>query len=170
MRPSRSGPALLVIAIMAILVLPGNILTDAAVPNLDTPEDTPIIGLPISLAAPGITNPVVTVTTLSTNALLLPASSVVIAGRGTDRTLSIYPGPDQYGVATVFLVAQEPDSSDAVTNRFTVTVDPVKDPPVILPVPDVLWFEGAPQPPIQVTVRYVEGIPPTLFEIGRAHV
>lgn len=142
------------------LVLFATVRADPGLGDLTTPEDTPILNLPVSFAAPGLSNPVVTVTTSSTNFFLLPPGSVVVAGHGLDRTVSFYPGADQSGRVTITLHAAEPRTGVTFNNTFNLTVEPVNDPPVISPIPDQLWFFGAKPPPIDVIVQDPEGTVP----------
>jgi hypothetical protein len=68
----------------------------------------------------------------STNTTLLPAKAFTFSGGGSSRSLTVLPATNQSGVATVSVVVT--DGIFTNSSRFSLTVLPVNDPPVISPM------------------------------------
>jgi hypothetical protein len=124
---------------------------------LVTDEDTPLRDVPFRITVPGFTNPVITVTTVSTNPLLLPATAVLVRGQGLERRLEFLPGTDQAGLVHITLQLKEPVSALTATQEFSLVVQPVDDPPRLDPVADRVWYEGATLPPVPIRVTDPDG-------------
>jgi RHS repeat-associated protein len=76
-----------------------------------------------------------TVTATSNNTTLIPISGIGIVRTGGRYTVSLFPGGDQNGTATITITATDPSAASA-TKTFTVTVNAVNDPPWIGTVTD----------------------------------
>ncbi|MFZ5828109.1 MAG: S-layer homology domain-containing protein, partial [Bacillota bacterium] len=101
--------------------------TISAIANQSTNEDVPITGIGFVVGDVETSAENLIITVSSDNSTLLPSSSFVLGGTGTNRTLSITPAEDRYGTAGVFITVD--DGTDKVVRTFTVTVNPVPDAP-----------------------------------------
>jgi VCBS repeat-containing protein len=63
----------------------------------------------------------------SSNTTLTPASSIVFGGSGTNRTVTITPAADLVGSSTITVTVS--DGTLTAFDTFTLTVNPVNDPP-----------------------------------------
>ncbi|MEY2407860.1 MAG: large repetitive protein, partial [Verrucomicrobiota bacterium] len=66
----------------------------------------------------------------SSNPSLIPTNNILLGGRGTNRTITLTPAPNQSGVATIFLTVTDPSFGLSNMN-FSVTVNPVNAAPTI---------------------------------------
>lgn len=69
------------------------------------------------------------VTANSSNPGLVKDDQILLGGTGTNRTLSLKPERDQSGTTLIRVMVS--DGSMVVSNSFTLTVQPVNDPPII---------------------------------------
>jgi hypothetical protein len=101
---------------------------------------------PISFAVGDVdtatTNLVVTAT--SGNSALVPNSNITLGGSGTNRTLTIRPLSNQNGTARITIKVS--DGSLSVSDRFTLTVSAVNDPPVLAGLSNQSIAEDSPVP------------------------
>ena len=65
----------------------------------------------------------------SGNQTLVPNSNINFSGSGTSRTISILPATNRSGAAPITIIVS--DGSLSSSNTFTLTVNPVNDPPTI---------------------------------------
>jgi CSLREA domain-containing protein len=65
----------------------------------------------------------------STNQTLVPNNDIVFGGSGADRTVTITPAADEFGTATITVTVTDANGG-TVSDTFTLTVNPVNDPPV----------------------------------------
>ena len=87
----------------------------------------------------------------SNNNSLLPLSSISITGSGTSCSLTLKPLRDQFGEASITLLAK--DESKEVTKSLKLTVNPVPDAPMIVPSKLALNFlEDGPSEQIILTI------------------
>lgn len=70
----------------------------------------------------------------SDNLNLANPGSFVFSGSGASRTLTITPRPDAHGMAIVTITVD--DGTDKVSRNFTLTVNPVPDPPRLTGIGD----------------------------------
>jgi hypothetical protein len=94
-------------------------------------------------------------TVSSDNALLLPASSLRLAGTGANRSLTLIPAADRSGTARVTLEVTDPSGARAQT-AFTLTVTAVNDLPQIGAVPDQLLAEDGSRTDLAIRIADVE--------------
>ncbi len=71
-------------------------------------------------------------TATSSNTVLIPNAGIVLGGTGANRTVTISPATSQTGSAIISLKVSDGKLTD--TETFTVTVNPVNDPPTITSV------------------------------------
>lgn len=90
-------------------------------------SDTPIAAL--SLAA------------FSANTSLIPNANLIVAGSGTNRTLTAMPSAHAFGATTITLTVS--DGSQQTQRSFMVTVNPVNDAPSFSHAGDVILASGA---------------------------
>jgi hypothetical protein len=96
-----------------------------------------------------------TVKATTSNVSLVPASRIVIAGSGSDRTVTITPLVNQFGTADVTLTVTDGEGETA-SRTFTLTVNPVNDLPTISSIgAQVIDVDGT-TGPILFTVGDVE--------------
>jgi hypothetical protein len=84
------------------------------------------------------------VSATSSNLGLVPQGGIVLGGSGTNRTITLTPAPDQFGVTTMTLIVRDAEGLTA-TNQFELTVVPVNDPPAINQIPDQFVLEDSPE-------------------------
>jgi hypothetical protein len=72
----------------------------------------------------------------------VPATNIVIAGSGTNRTVQITPASNKFGSATITLTVMDSDSSTS-SQSFLVTVAPVNDAPTLAPISDLTIAENS---------------------------
>ena len=70
-----------------------------------------------------------TVTVDSSSTGLVPNSGIVIGGTGADRTVTVAPSPDRNGKVRITITVS--DGAAGSSETFTLTVNPVNDPPEI---------------------------------------
>ncbi|MBC9784636.1 tandem-95 repeat protein [Heliobacterium chlorum] len=98
-----------------------------------------------------------TVSAYSSNQVLIPDENITVNKDENDPTiiaLALTPVPDRNGVAVITVSAN--DGHVTVTKNFTITVDPVNDPPTIGPIEDQVIDEDHSTGPIAVNVDDVE--------------
>ena len=71
-----------------------------------------------------------TVAGSSSNATLVPTSSIVLGGSGSSRTVTITPVPNQFGATTITLTVSDGNGGTG-SDSFVLNVTPVNDPPVV---------------------------------------
>ncbi len=101
------------------------------------------------------------VTASSTNEALLPNANIVLAGNGTNRTITLTPAPNRSGVTLVRLTVRD-ISSGASNMNFVVTVNAVNDPPTLTSISPQSTVEDTPTQPIAFNVTDVETPPGSL--------
>lgn len=114
----------------------------SAIPNQTTREDTPTpaIAFTVSDAETPATSLVVAAT--SSNPGLVAQTGIALGGSGSNRTITLTPTRDQFGVTTISLTARDADGL-TVTNRFDLTVIPVNDPPTLDPISNITVDENS---------------------------
>ena len=78
--------------------------------------------VPVTVGDPDSAASALTVSGVSDNPALLPASGIVASGAGAARTVTLTPAAGQSGTAAVVLTVTDPDGSTTAT-RFLLTVD-----------------------------------------------
>ena len=75
-----------------------------------------------------------TLTATSSNPALIPDGNIIFSGTNSPRTMIIRPATNQFGTATVTLSLSDGETN--TTRSIFVTVNPVNDAPVFVPVGD----------------------------------
>jgi autotransporter-associated beta strand protein len=115
--------------------------TITAIPNQVTPEDVPTSVLPFvvdDVESPAST---LTVSSSSTNTVLVPPASVTFGGSGATRTVTIAPAAGQSGTAVVTITVS--DGEDTTSTSFTLLVIAKPTPPDTPEAPVYYLAEGA---------------------------
>ncbi|MBF0371170.1 MAG: tandem-95 repeat protein [Magnetococcales bacterium] len=90
-----------------------------------------------------------TLTGLSGDATLVTSGGIVFGGADADRTVTLTPEADQYGSTTITVTVSDGDASSS--DSFTLTVNPVIDPPTISDIADFTTDEDTATGPISFT-------------------
>jgi len=80
----------------------------------------------------------------SSNTNLVPSSSLVFAGTGSSRTVTILPATNQFGSTTITLTVRDSDGGTG-SATFLLTVNPVNDVPVLDAIADQVTDEDVAQ-------------------------
>ena len=89
------------------------------------------------------------VTATSSNTDLLPDTRITVTGTGASRTISLEPGPDQFGSTTVTVTVTDPGGLTA-TDQFILTVNSA---PTISGIDDQTVISGLAVGPVSFTVK-----------------
>ena len=116
--------------------------TISPLPNLVIDENSFSPVIPFTLA--DVDSPVsdLRLSASTSNPSLIGHDGIVISGINANRAMVIRPRPNQFGTASIQLVVTDSDGASS-TNVFTVTVNPVNDPPNIDPIPSFSINEGS---------------------------
>lgn len=87
-------------------------------------QDTAVGPIPVQITDGGAAAMGVSVTATAADGTLVPPSSIVLAGSGTDRTLTLTPAPDQTGSTQVTITVMDA-MGHVATGGFRLTVNPV---------------------------------------------
>src|SRR6185369_11198387 len=80
-------------------------------------------------------NQILTVSAVSSNPALIPNPAVNYGTPNSTGTLSFAPLLNATGVVTILVIVNDGQATNnAVTNSFTITVNPVNDPPTLDPI------------------------------------
>jgi len=104
-----------------------------------TAEDTALPPITLELSDPDELSQL-TVAVESDNPTLFPASSLVLSGSGTNRTLTATPEANQHGTANVTVTATDSSGASA-TETFVITVTAVNDLPILSTLDDITTDE-----------------------------
>lgn len=121
------------------------------IPAQETLEDIPLG--PISVLIDDVDNDVADLRLFgaSTNHSLVRPAGIVFGGEGKNRNMTITPVQDAYGETLITVTVS--DGELTASTSFTLTVIPVDDPPIILPIPPQVTLEDV---PITVTVTVTD--------------
>lgn len=101
-----------------------------------------------------------TVTSSSSNTVLVPNTNVVIGGSGASRTVTVTPANNQTGTTTITLTVS--DGAATTSTTFDVVVTPVDDPPTITSITNRTINEDSQTGNIAFTVGDPETAPGSL--------
>ncbi len=140
----------------------------SGIPAQVTDEDTPVgpIAFTIDDAETPPNSLVLTGGSSDTN--LVPVTGIAFGGSGTNVTVTLTPATNRNGVCTITITVS--DGMASASNSFSLTVNPVNDPPSLAPIPDLFITEGQtlrytnvvfdPEVPPQVLTYSLIGGPP----------
>ncbi len=125
------------------------------IPNQVTDEDTPTPPIPFTVGDAEKPSDQLGVHGTSQNQALVKDVNVVINGLYDDRTVTLTPEPNAFGSTLISIYVS--DGIENVLETFTLTVNPVNDPPVIITdLPDQTGPEDMPLPPLSFTVEDID--------------
>jgi len=154
---NRVGVIFSDLAILVVLGPPQ--VSDVADQVID--EDTPSGPIPFTIGDAESPAGSLLVAGSSSNPTLIPDSNIIFGGTGSNRTVRLFPATNQFGTAVISIHVTDPDGG-VTTVSFLLTVQPVNDPPVILPVADQATPEDTPAV-IAFTVDDPETLPASLL-------
>ncbi|MBI5757713.1 MAG: tandem-95 repeat protein, partial [Planctomycetales bacterium] len=93
--------------------------------------------------------------TFGTSAQLIPPSNITLGGSGANRTIRIRPADNRNGVATVYYGTNDGNLSSNLAS-FTITVNPVNDPPTLSDISDQTIDSGTSTGAISFTVGDID--------------
>ena len=102
--------------------------------SLSVAEDAGLQTISLTGISPGAVNEpqTVTVTSVSSNPGLIPHPTISYASPSSSGTLRLAPVLNAFGTATITVTANDgAASNNSVTRTFTVTVNPVNEPPTL---------------------------------------
>ncbi len=107
---------------------------------------------PIALTVGDVETPANTLTVagISSNAGLVPPSSIVFGGSASNRTVTITPAANKSGTATITLAVS--DGFTNATTSFQLTVNFIDQPPVVSAIPNQTWNKNVTIGPLSFTV------------------
>ncbi len=135
--------------------------TISVIPNQTTNEDTPIG--PISFTIGDAETPAdnLTLSATSSNGTIATAGDITFGGSGANRTVSINPNADANGSTNITITVTDANGGTA-SDTFTLTVNPVNDPPTIGNIPNRTINEDSPMG----TITFGIGDPEQLLGLG----
>jgi len=139
-------------------ILTVNVMGDApAISNLFNQvvnEDTP--AGPLAFLVDDVDTPaaLLTLSAASSNPTLAPLSGIVFGGSGGNRTVTVTPGANLFGMAAITLTVS--DGSFSASDSFTLTVNPVPDPPIVSNITNQITPEDTPSGVITFTIGDVD--------------
>ncbi|MFZ4650353.1 MAG: putative Ig domain-containing protein [Rubrivivax sp.] len=103
--------------------------TISAISPQTVDEDGTLLALPFQVSDEETAASWLSVSATSSNAALVPdnSASLVLAGSGTNRTLTVKPAANVFGTVTISVTVGDGNSS--VTRSFDLTINPVNDAP-----------------------------------------
>ncbi|MFO1005951.1 MAG: Ig-like domain-containing protein [Planctomycetaceae bacterium] len=96
------------------------------------PEDTVLGPLSFTISDAETPADLLTITAISSNPALIPNANLVLAGSGTDRTITLTPSANQFGGPVTITLTLD-DGTSTVQMTFQVVIQPVNDTPVLSP-------------------------------------
>ena len=129
--------------------------TISDIPNQTTTEDTPTAAITFTVGDNATPAESLVVTAVSSNPTLVPNENIVIGGGGANRTVTVIPATNLFGVTTITLTVTDGDGFTA-TDSFDLTVTAVNDLPTISNVSDQSINENTSTSAITFAVDDVE--------------
>ena len=129
--------------------------TISSITNRTVNEDTIVGPISFTIGDSGTPASLLTLAAASSNPSLLPTNNIVFGGSASNRTVILTPLPNQSGAATITVSVTDTNFGSVSTN-FTVTVNPVNDPPTLSPIAGQTIAEDTISPPIAFAVNDVD--------------
>ncbi|QEI10875.1 tandem-95 repeat protein [Cellvibrio japonicus] len=95
------------------------------------------------------------VSATSSNTALVPNNRLVLGGSGTNRTLTVAPLGNAFGVTTITVTVTDAGGASA-QRSFVLTVNAVNDLPTITPIPEQRITAGTSAPTLNFTIGDIE--------------
>jgi len=113
------------------------------IPNQFTLEDTAVGPINFTIGDADTPLSQLAITATSSNPTLIPNGNIVFGGTGPNRTVTVTPAADQFGVATITVTITDPNGL-SVQDTFDVTVTSVNDRPTFTGGPNQSVPAGSP--------------------------
>lgn len=108
--------------------------TISDIPNQTINEDGATAALPFTIGDVDTALASLTLATATTDSTLIPLTGITLSGTGANRTVTVRPAAGRSGSARVTITVT--GGTLSANDSFTVTVNPVNDPPTISDIPD----------------------------------
>lgn len=122
--------------------------------NRTTLEDTSTGPIPFVISDVDTASDSLVLTATSSNPTRVPVSNIVFGGSGTSRTVTVTPGSNQTGSATITITVS--DGALTASDSFSLTVSAVNDPPTISDLPNRTVARGTSTGAIGFTIGDAE--------------
>ena len=109
--------------------------------NRSVPEDTPAGPIPFTIGDVETAASSLVVSATSSNQVLVPNATILLAGSGSNRTVTLFPATNQFGVTLVTVTVIDLNGASA-SDTFLLTVTAVNDPPVLNAIAGQTIFAG----------------------------
>ncbi|MBF0450629.1 MAG: DUF5011 domain-containing protein [Candidatus Magnetomorum sp.] len=128
----------------------------SSIANQITSEDIKTLPLPFVIHDTETKAELLVVTAQSDNPDVIPntESHIILGGIDQNRYIRILPAANKFGMATI--IVQVFDGYSSSSTPFTITVDPVNDPPFIAAINKIVTDEDIPPSPISVSIGDIE--------------
>lgn len=126
----------------------------SAIADLSLNEDTPSAPITFTIADSDTAIGSVNVISGSDNPTLFPGANIAFGGSGANRSITITPAANQFGIANFQVIAD--DGQFSTVENFIVTVSPVNDAPTVTAIGPVTIDEDTISAPIAFTIDDVE--------------
>ena len=133
------------------------------IPNQSINEDSSTGPIPFTIGDPETPPDQLILSVNSDNVALVPLNGILIGLNGANRTVQVTPAPNQFGSAVITVTVS--DGSLSASDNFTVTVNPVNDPPTISDISNQVINEDASTGPVGFTIGDVE-TPPDQLQVS----
>lgn len=160
----KSGPVTITLAVQddrsitkqAFILLVNHSPEISSIDDQTTDEDQITLSLPFVVQDVETTADKLQVTAQSNNQDLVPNNDdhIILGGLDQNRNIRILPAANQFGTATVYV--QVFDGYSSASSSFTLTVNPVNDPPFIASINRVVTNEDVLPDKISVSIGDVE--------------
>ena len=134
---SASSTETFVVTVVLINDLP----TISVIPDSTIPENTSMPATPFTVFDEETPANSLTVTASSSNTFMVPNDRIILAGSGTNRSVTVVPVADRQGSAVITLTVSDGTGGTA-SRSFTLTVSGDDDAPTISPIPDQTIMAG----------------------------
>jgi gliding motility-associated-like protein len=138
--------------------------TITAIGDQTVTEDTPTGSLAFTIGDTETPVGSLTLSTSSSNTILVPVSNIALGGSGASRTVIVTPAPDQTGTTTITITVD--DGTSSTSEDFVVNVTPINDPPTISAISDRTINEDTQTGNINFTISDPETAATSLIVTG----
>jgi BACON domain-containing protein/Big-like domain-containing protein len=104
--------------------------TISDIADTDTDEDTPKGPIAFTIGDVETLPDNLVLTKSSSNQTLVPDASIILGGTGANRTVTLFPVPNEFGTTTVTITVEDEGGLQA-SDSFVLTVNSINDEPVI---------------------------------------
>ncbi len=115
----------------------------AGLTNVTIDEDTATSALPFTVGDLETAAEDLVLSGRSSNPVLVPDNAIVFGGSGSNRTVTVTPLPDAFGLVTITAVATDTGGGEG-TASFQLTINPINDLPAMSSIADQTTLEDAP--------------------------